>query len=157
MPGNLSLASLTLTGSASTRKGPYDFTQYLSRARDVGTVTPTFSAKADNMVLPKIAASATNEVEYPQLGRKVADLLTGDPDDQAEKQPANPWARKKNLFPDAPAAVRPPSVNQQAVQQPIKPKEPEWSEHDPRNPGWNPEKYFVTYLNKYKCPHDRCP
>ncbi|KAK4032937.1 hypothetical protein C8A01DRAFT_20065 [Parachaetomium inaequale] len=132
LPGNVSLASLTLTGSASTRKGPYDFTQYLSRAKDVGTVTPS-------------------------LGRKIADLLTSDPVDEAETQPANAWARKKNLFPDAPAVVRPPSASQQAVQQPTEANEPEWSEHDPRNPGWDPEKYFVTYLNKYKCPHDRCP
>ncbi|KAK3299246.1 uncharacterized protein B0H64DRAFT_317249 [Chaetomium fimeti] len=72
----------------------------------------------------------------------------------AGKQLASAWAAKKNLFPDAPAPVRPPPGEDV---QPVVAKESRWSEHDPRNPGWNARKYFVTYLNKYKCPHDRCP
>ncbi|KAL2133106.1 hypothetical protein VTI74DRAFT_2908 [Chaetomium olivicolor] len=42
-------------------------------------------------------------------------------------------------------------------QKPVPGKEILWPPHDPRNPTWDASQYFVTYMNKYKCPHERCP
>ncbi|KAK4103860.1 hypothetical protein N658DRAFT_465540 [Parathielavia hyrcaniae] len=57
---------------------------------------------------------------------------------------------------DAPPALRPSRETQQALQRPAQPNETVWPPHDPRNPRWNPAEYFVPYIMKYKCPHDRC-
>lgn len=155
-----------VAGVPAVRKAPYNFTQYLSLAKDVDRRTPSDSAtpsgpatpspKTENTVRPKVFGFPTKEAEFPQLGNRLSDLSISGPGGKAEKQPASAWATKKNLFPDAPAPVR-PAQGRQDAQQPVEAEKSKWSEHDPRNPGWDARKYYVTYLNKYKCPHDRCP
>jgi hypothetical protein len=149
-----------IAGVPAVRKAPYNFTQYLSLAKDADLRAPPGSAtlppKAENTARPDVFKLPANEYEFPQLGGRLAGLSIGGPGGKAEKQPASAWATRKNLFPDAPAPVRPAHEGQD-VQQPVDAEEPKWSEHDPRNPGWDARKYYVTYLNKYKCPHDRCP
>ncbi|KAK4156339.1 hypothetical protein C8A00DRAFT_12747 [Chaetomidium leptoderma] len=126
---HLSVANLSLTEeSMATQKGPQNFTQFLSRTKDVPVGIPSLSSlrpKADRTVRP-------NPVTFAMM-------------------------KKKNLFPDAPAAVRPTAEKMGALQKPAETKQPEWPAHDPRNPQWDPAKYYVKYINKYKCPHDRCP
>ncbi|KAH6845417.1 hypothetical protein B0I37DRAFT_380069 [Chaetomium sp. MPI-CAGE-AT-0009] len=148
-----------LPGFPATGKG-FDFTQYLSVAKPVGAKAPpspvTPRPATGNTARPSMSSFDTKKAEFPQLGGGLADLSTGGPGKKAEKKPASAWDTKKNLFPDAPAPIRPPSGGQD-VQQAVEVKEPKWSEHDPRDSAWDPRKYFVTYFNKYKCPHDRCP
>ncbi|KAK4147129.1 uncharacterized protein C8A04DRAFT_9216 [Dichotomopilus funicola] len=83
-----------------------------------------------------------------------ASVAGGDASVKPVNQTATAWDQKKNLFPDAPAPVRLTEIEDR---QRLEDNKPAWSEHDPRNPGWKAEKYFVKCLNKYKCPHDRCP
>jgi hypothetical protein len=141
--------------------GKNDFTQFLSKAKNGAFGTSNLSAfrpKAENTVRPNPVTFAMKEVEFPQLASKQPDLLTGDANvSSTQEQAGNPWTQKKNLFPDAPAAVRPPPKQLQALQTPAQNAEQEWAPHDPNNPKWNPNEYFVSYTNKYKCPHDRCP
>lgn len=149
-----------VAGIPAVRKAPYNFTQYLSLEKDVDLRAPpnpvTLPPKTENTARPSVSKFPTKEAEFPQLGERLADLSIGGPGSKAEKQPASAWAAKKNLFPDAPAPVRPAHEGQN-VQQPVEPGEPKWSDHDPRNPDWDARKYYVTYLDKYKCPYDRCP
>ncbi|KAK3897737.1 hypothetical protein C8A05DRAFT_47740 [Staphylotrichum tortipilum] len=174
-PDNASVsasAASSMAATSGTRRA-YNFTQFLSTARDVPpaatpvapavtpvapAVTPGLSAlrpKADTTVRPNPVIFAMKTAELPQVA-------VDHPTPSTPNQPANAWAQKKNLFPDAPTAVRPPPETLQALEESAreparKPATPGWPPHDPRSPGWDPKQYFVSYINKYKCPHDRCP
>lgn len=170
---NLSVFSLSLAETTTSKQGPYNFTQFLSRAKDVHAATPSLSdlrPKAENTVRPNPVTFAMKMTEhpqlaltkpdYPQLGSKLADLFTGGAGKNLENKAGNAWAQGKKLFADAPPPVRPTPEQQEALQKPVAAKEPmeaAWPEHDPRNPLWDPSVYYVTYTNKYKCPIDRCP
>jgi len=72
------------------------------------------------------------------------------------------WSTQKNLFPDAPPAVAPPTelLEKLQVSQVTKPADPASSDHalfDPTSPSFNPSTYFVVFSRKYKCPHKGCP
>ena len=156
----LSVANLSVAETTAGGKAPYNFTQFLSRAKDGTVGTPSLSSlrpKAEGTVRPNPVTFAVKEVESPQLSAKQPEIHTGNTSGGTQKPTGNPWAQKKNLFPDAPAAVRPPPELQQALWQPAQAAGPAWAPHDPRDPKWDPAAYFVTYLGKYKCPHDRCP
>ncbi len=156
----LSVANLSVAETTAGGKAPYNFTQFLSRAKDGTVGTPSLSSlrpKAEGTVRPNPVTFAVKEVEFPQLSAKQPEIHTGNTSGGTQKPTGNPWAQKKNLFPDAPAAVRPPPELQQALRQPAQAAGPAWAPHDPRDPKWDPAAYFVTYLGKYKCPHDRCP
>lgn len=144
-----------------------DFTQFLSKAKNGAFGTSNLSAfrpKAEGTVRPNPVTFAMKDAEFPQLASKQPASPTGGTGAGAsasvsstQKQAGNPWAQKKNLFPGAPAAVRPPPQQLQALEAPAQKAEQEWAPHDPNNPKWDPKVYFVKYTNKYKCPHDRCP
>lgn len=170
----LSAASLRLAQTTAKKHGPYNFTQFLFRTKDVHSGTPSLSSlrpKADNTVRPNPVTFAMKEAEYPelalkkkteypQLGSKLADLSIGGPVQKAENKTTNAWGQGKKLFPDAPPAMRPTPKQQEALQKPAaasEPTEAAWPEHDPRNPLWDPSVYYVTYIGKYKCPIERCP
>ncbi|AEO62590.1 uncharacterized protein THITE_2020276, partial [Thermothielavioides terrestris NRRL 8126] len=123
---DLSVASLSLAETTVSRQGPYNFTPYLSNARGVPVSTSSLSA-----LRPK----ATNTVRP-------------NPVTFAMKKPDSP--------PDPPAAMRSAPKQLEGAQRQGQNKLKAWPQHDPRNPGWNPRDYFVTYINKYKCPHDNC-
>ncbi|KAK4127879.1 hypothetical protein N657DRAFT_661882 [Parathielavia appendiculata] len=65
--------------------------------------------------------------------------------------------RNINLFPDAPPALRPSRETQEALQRPAQTKDTAWPPHNPQNPRWDPAEYFVAYIKKYKCRHNRYP
>lgn len=142
-----------------------DFTQFLSKAKNGAFGTSNLSAfrpKAEGTVRPNPVTFAMKEVEFPQLARKQPAFSTGGAGasfsaSSTQNQAGNPWAQKKNLFPDAPAPVRPRPQQLQALEAPAPKAEQERAPHDPNNPKWDPKMYFVKYTNKYKCPHDRCP
>ncbi|KAK4238498.1 hypothetical protein C8A03DRAFT_43772 [Achaetomium macrosporum] len=123
---NLSIASLSLTETTATRQGPYNFTDYLSRAKYIPAETGSLSAlrpKAENTVRPNpVTFAMRNGADSPPLA--------------------------ENLAPGSPAAMR-PTANQPQAQ-------PAWPLHDPRKPGWNAKDYYVKYSDKYRCPHDGC-
>ncbi|KAJ4306344.1 hypothetical protein N0V88_001144 [Collariella sp. IMI 366227] len=70
------------------------------------------------------------------------------------------FSMQKNEFPKlaphAPATVRLTPEQLVSLQKPAL-KENLWPPHHPQNPKWNAADYSVSYLNKYKCPHERCP
>ncbi|EAQ90644.1 hypothetical protein CHGG_02579 [Chaetomium globosum CBS 148.51] len=76
-----------------------------------------------------------------------------------ETAPQAAEARKKNLFPKMPPAqVRPGSRENKMPSSPSRQRK--WKMVGNMilaNPDWDARKYYVTYLNKFKCPHDRCP
>ena len=151
---NASTSAMSTTATSGGHDRTYNFTQFLSTTRDAPAATnPSLSAlrpKADSTVRPNPVTFTMKKAEFPKLDVKQPDASTHNP-------PANAWAQKKNLFPDAPTAVRPPPETLQAVEAPSREPTLEWPPHDPRNRDWDPKKYFVSYINKYKCPHDRCP
>jgi hypothetical protein len=160
LPDNLSVASLSLAESTATRQGPYNFTPFLSIAKDVQGGTRSLASlrpKAENTVRPNPVTFAMKKTEFPQLGGKQTGPSDGEPSDNKGKATAGPWGQNKNLFPDAPPAVRPSRETQEAIQKPAPTEEAAWPPHDPRNPKWDAAQYFVSYTRKYKCPHDRCP
>lgn len=160
LPDDLSVARLSLAETTGPEHGSYNFTPYISTVRDKLPGTPglsDFHPKEGNMVQPKPITFVAKEADFPRLGGKLPDLLTGGTVGKAEKQAGNPWAQKKNLFADAPTPVRPTPEKREATPKPTQPEETAWPPHDPRHPQWDPSDYYVTYINKYKCPHDRCP
>jgi palmitoyltransferase len=167
---SLSLGEATPSTQEASKKGPYNFTQFLSRAKDVPVGAPSLSSirpKAENTIRPNPVTFpmkkeerpqlALKKSEYPQLGSKLADLSTGRAGQKGDNKTGNAWGQGKKLFPDAPPAVRPPLEVLQKPAPASEPMEAAWPEHDPRNPLWDPSVYYVTYSNKYKCPIDRCP
>jgi hypothetical protein len=160
LPDNLSVASLSLAESTATSQGPYNFTPFLSNAKDVPGGNRSLSSlrpKAESTMRPNPVTFTMKENEFPQLGDKPTGPFDGEPSDNKGKATAGPWGQNKNLFPNALPAVRPSRETQEALQQPAQTKETAWPPHDPRNPKWDPAQYFVPYTRKYKCPHDRCP
>ncbi len=154
-PGLPTNASVSSTGMATLgSKRSYDFTPFLSTTRDGhAAAIPGLSAlrpKADSTVRPNPVTFAMKKTEFPQINPE-------DPAPSASTPPGNAWTEKKNLFPDAPTAVRPTPETLKALTETPREPPPKWPPHDPRNPGWDPKKYWVPYSNKYKCPHDRCP
>ncbi|KAL2023855.1 hypothetical protein VTK56DRAFT_632 [Thermocarpiscus australiensis] len=168
LPDNLSVSSLSLADTTGRTAGrvPYNFTKYLSRAEDGPAAIPglsTLRPKAETTAQPNPASLVTSEGEFPRLPlqqsrtQKNTDLLKNLQSDKAKQQAGNQWAQKKALFPSAPAAVSPTPEQLEAAQKPGQSRETAWPPDDPRNPSWDPKKYFVTYTKKYRCPHDRCP
>ncbi|KAK3308874.1 uncharacterized protein B0T15DRAFT_525563 [Chaetomium strumarium] len=136
---NLSVASLNLTETTTvSRQGPYNFTDYLSRAEYVPEGTGSLSAlrpKAENTVRPNpVTFAMRNEADFPPLSCK---------------QP-------ENLAPGSPAAMRRTANQPQPLEKPGQNYQTEWASYDPRKPGWNAKDYYVTYSGKYRCPHDGC-
>lgn len=74
--------------------------------------------------------------------------------------PASAWATKKQLFPDAPAAVKPPAEFMEKLTLASAPEEKyigkEFGAHDPRDPAFQVRIYYIPVLRKYKCPHVAC-
>jgi palmitoyltransferase len=171
LPGeDLSVASLSLDETTTNKKEPYNFTQFLSRAKDIPAGVPSLSSlrpEAEKTIQPNPVTFAMKKEErpqvvlkkseYPQLGSKLADLPTGRAGQKGDNKAGNAWGQGKKLFPDAPPAVRPAPEVLQKPAPASEPMEAAWPEHDPRNPLWDPSVYYVTYSNKYKCPIDRCP
>ncbi|KAK0635360.1 hypothetical protein B0T17DRAFT_39101 [Bombardia bombarda] len=92
----------------------------------------------------------------PWTTNKVPSPNAPQPDNE-EPKPANPWAAKKNLFPNAPPPTRATPEQLQAIREPARTKETAWPEDHPNNPNFDIGKYYVQYLQKYKCPQNRCP
>lgn len=156
---DLSVASLSLAETTVSRQGAYNFTSHLSNARGVSPGTPSLSAlrpTAESTVRPNPVTFAVKEVEFPRLAGKQPDQFGEDQNAGDTAQARSMWEQKNNLFPGAPAPVRPTPEQLEAHQQQSPNKQTAWPEHDPRNPEWRPMDYFVSYINKYKCPHERC-
>lgn len=97
--------------------------------------------------------------EYPKGSTSVPDLLIGDDTDHLKgKQGIKPWASKKNLFPNTPAAQRPTSqqLEQLHIDQSAAAVHAQNAYNndidDPDGPNFNAERYYQAYLRKYKCP-----
>lgn len=168
---NLSVSGLSLAdtmvseaATMTTRQGPYNFTSHLSKTRNAPHSTPglsDFRPKVESTVRPNPVTFSMQKNEFPKLAphkRKQPALPSGNQSgNNTTRQAESPWDRKDKLFPDAPAAVRPTPEQLASLQKPALKKENMWPPHHPQNPKWNAADYFVTYLNKYKCPHERCP
>lgn len=161
------LAKLSLKGADTSKlrmdnKEYYNFTPYLSRAKaaDYDKLKVEALEEKEKEEEPKlgagVAAVATNAADFPELpGRQNGvSVAGGGASLKPVKQTAMAWGQKKDLFPDVAAPVHP---SEKDARQRLENNKPVWSEHDPRNPGWDAARYFVKCLNKYKCPHDRCP
>ena len=100
---------------------------------------------------PQLPAPQFRSDEFPPVGNETKQEVSSTP------APGNPWAQKKNLFPDAPPASRPTPAQLSSIREPARNKDNAWPDHDPRNPKWDPQRFFVTWIGKYKCPVNRCP
>lgn len=161
MPEHLSVVNLKLAENAATKNGQYNFTQDISRAKKLSAGSSSVSSHHRNIeigVRTKLATlSEEKETNLPQLAAKESDVSTSGLGGKVEKLPVSAWSQGKKLFDNGPAPVRPPPVGRRAVHQQVEIKKPDWSVHDPRSPGWDPKNYYIAYLDKYKCPYDRCP
>ncbi|KAK4250215.1 hypothetical protein C7999DRAFT_11965 [Corynascus novoguineensis] len=114
-----------------------------------------------NLKLAKNAATKNGQYNFTQdisRAKKLkSDVSTNGLGGKVEKLPLSAWSQGKKLFNNGAAPVRPPAVGRTAVHQPVETKKADGSVHDPRNPGWDPKDYYIAYLDKYKCPYDRCP
>ncbi|KAL2260327.1 hypothetical protein VTK26DRAFT_5679 [Humicola hyalothermophila] len=125
-----SVANMNLSEGAAKgqHKGPDDFTKYIS-GDDKGTAgTQSLSA-----LRPKAEGTVRpNPVTF-------ATMKASEPPQQ--QQPTR--------------GGRPTAAHQAAGQLGTQESRP-WPQHDPRNPGWNAKDYYVTFIDKYKCPHECC-
>ncbi|KAK3988574.1 hypothetical protein QBC44DRAFT_98411 [Cladorrhinum sp. PSN332] len=144
-------------------KGPFNFSRFVSGTVDGSYGNPSLSSlrpTAGSGVRPNPLSFQTIQTEprvrstseFPPVGGSG----NASPPTIPNESSGNPWAQKRNLFPGAPPPSRPTPEHLQAVQERAKNKYNAWSEHDPRNPNWDPSRYYVPLTEKYNCPHDRC-
>jgi hypothetical protein len=105
----------------------------------------------------------TKPAEFPQLpseqfrngGASGPNLM-----DASVKSPTagNAWGAKKNLFPNAPPAVTPPTefLASMAISKPQIEEGTRYAEFDTTNPMFNIRKYWIPVLEKFKCPIPLC-
>ncbi|KUJ10205.1 uncharacterized protein LY89DRAFT_656880 [Mollisia scopiformis] len=70
--------------------------------------------------------------------------------------PGNAWTGQQSLFPDAPPAVAPPPDLAATMLQTNAQPGPEANPYDPDTPGFDSRKYYITIINKFKCPYRGC-
>lgn len=136
------------TVGGTTAKGPANFSKYLSKA---GSVAASVAASRTSALRPTPAASTRpnpvlfrmRDDDFPTLSAQTGNATSTSKNTQ--------WGNKQ-LFPDAPPAVRP--TPQQP--EPTGNKETEWQDWDPRNPRFDASKHYSPYTRKYKCPHLNC-
>ena len=66
------------------------------------------------------------------------------------------WGTKKNLFPDAPAAIAPPEFTLQSITLNDNQNPTQRYPHDPNDPDFHEKDFYVEEMGKYKCPHKNC-
>jgi len=107
--------------------------------------------------------AAVKPAEFPQLPLeqfKNGGLNQPNIIDAAVKDPTagNAWGAKKNLFPNAPPAVAPPTelLASMTIDKPEIEGGTRYDRYDPTNPMFNASEFWVQVLEKYKCPIPLC-
>ncbi|KAL1835911.1 hypothetical protein VTJ49DRAFT_5895 [Mycothermus thermophilus] len=77
-----------------------------------------------------------------------------------ENPNAHAWTQPKKLF-ENPESTESLALLQQVCKSPQERHnepidEPVYGPHDPRSPNWDPQRYYYSALQKYKCPHTHC-
>lgn len=135
----------------------HNFSHFLGA--EGSTRGPSFHAlrpKAEATVRPNPIQFQTRTIDYHHGYSKQADLLTGPESKSPEQQSGGQWGHQDNLSAGGPAVVQPTPEHRQVGINPEETKENAFDFHDPKAPGFNPRRYYVTYIQKYKCPHVRC-
>ena len=105
-----------------------------------------------------IKQPSTQTTNVAQQNNKVINQSTNSQISNTEnKNSHSAWGQQKNLFPDAPPAVAPPAEMLRTMTTDAKKEKNDWPEHDPDNPTFRVQKYWVSFTGKYKCPHRYCP
>lgn len=132
-------------------KAPANFSKYLSNAGSVagsmaGASTSALRPTPESTTRPNPVLFRARDAEFPKLSAQTGNANPASKNTQ--------WGNKQ-LFPDAPPAVRPTPQQLEAIQQATR-KAPEWHEFDPRNPRFKAAAYYSQFTRKYKCPHRNC-
>ncbi|KAI9052130.1 hypothetical protein LZ554_003492 [Drepanopeziza brunnea f. sp. 'monogermtubi'] len=91
-----------------------------------------------------------------QTSARLPTVYSGNPSPQPSPASTNAWSKQKNLFPEAPAAIAPPTelLKSMAISEPVK-KDKNFIETHPDSPDFRADRFWIKPLGKFKCPH--CP
>lgn len=100
--------------------------------------------------------------DYVPEAPKAPDALAGDGNSWPKGSgDENAWAKKKNLFPNAPDAIKPTVGQLQRLQDDQRDTEEREREKrlcmaEPNSPMFKAEEFWNEFSRKYKCPHKYC-
>jgi hypothetical protein len=152
-PNSQSIHALRPKAEATVRPNPLQF-----EARPVSLWTPNYyngySTQPDLLTGTDEHESAGQE---PEGKWDPPDLLTGSDDIEAiGNWCAGQYAQPEVLTPTTSLAARPAPEQQQVADTPEAIEGTAFDPHNPQNPDFNPNRYYVPYTQKYKCPYTRC-